>query len=42
MVSITVPELRVPSWPMLRAMLKQLTVVGEESIIKMTASTSPR
>ena len=34
-VSITVLEVRVPSCPMLRAMLKQLTVVGEASMMSM-------
>ena len=41
-VSITALEEIVPSCPMLRAMLKQLTVVGELSISKTAVSTSPR
>ena len=39
---ITALALSTPSWPMLRAMLKQLTVVGELSISKTAVSTSPR
>ena len=41
-VSITALEESVPSWPMLRAMLKQLTVVGEPSISKIAIRTTPR
>ena len=41
-VSITALALRVPSWPMLRAMLKQLTVAGEASMIKRDVRASSR
>ena len=41
-VSITALALRVPSCPMLRAMLKQLTVAGEPSMIKRAVNVSPR
>ena len=41
-VIITAPAERVPSWPMLRAMVKLLTVVGEPSITRMATSSSPR
>ena len=41
-VSITALALSVPSWPMLRAMLKQLTVAGEPSITRIAARDSPR
>ena len=41
-VSITALEDSVPSWPILRAMLKQLTVAGEASMTNIATSTSPR
>ena len=41
-VSITALEESVPSWPMLRAMLKQLTVAGEASMIKRDVRASSR
>ena len=41
-VSITALALSTPSWPMLRAMLKQLTVAGEPSMINSAVNVSPR